>query len=103
MWVLWRVSGCWSGARVCSLVPLEVEALAKGSVKSLAAVAGAWFGSSWMFCRRGVFSVKGAMVVAVADLATDGRELTPAVFEPRVPPLALTFLKHSDPQTSLKP
>ena len=63
-----------------------------------------WPDSSSMCCNRGVFSVKGARVVAVPDLTTEGRELMLAGFAtPRAPPLALTFLKHSDPQTSLKP
>ena len=53
---------------------------------------------------KGVFSVRGFRVATVADLVTEGLELIVAALRaPRAPPLALTFLKHSAPQTSLKP
>ena len=55
------------------------------------------------FWSRGVVSVRGCRVVAVADLLTDGLELTAVLRAPRAPPLALMFLKHSAPQTSLNP
>lgn len=82
--------------KVCPLAAAVSEAsLAGGEVRR---------GSSVMLCRRGVVSVMGLMVVAVADLLMEGRVLTVAGFVgPRAPPLALTFLKHSDPHTSLNP
>lgn len=114
--VLWR---CWSGARVCSLSRWEVDGdslVAKGLEKPLASAvlaavsetwrvgSGARFGSSEMLCSKGVASVIGAIVVAVADLTAEGRVLTEAGFTgPRAPPLAFTFLKQSEPHTSLKP
>jgi len=81
----------------------ELEALGKSESYSsevcslLVTMSGFW--------SRGVLSVRGCRVVAVADLLTEGLELTAvaALRAPRAPPLALTFLKHSAPQTSLKP
>ena len=53
---------------------------------------------------KGVVSVRGFRVATVADLVTEGLELIVAALRaPRAPPLALMFLKHSAPQTSLKP
>jgi hypothetical protein len=79
----------------------EAEALGKSESYS-SEVGSLLVAMSW-FCSSGVLSVRGCRVVAVADLLTDGLELTAVLRAPRAPPLALIFLKHSEPQTSLKP
>jgi hypothetical protein len=79
----------------------EAEALGKSESYS-SEVWSLLVAMSW-FCSSGVLSVRGCRVVAVADLLTEGLELTAALRAPRAPPLALMFLKHSEPQTSLKP
>lgn len=81
----------------------ELDALGK----SLSSSEGGWLlvvAMSAERSSRGVVSVSGSRVVTVADLVTEGLELMVAALRaPRAPPLALTFLKHSAPQTSLKP
>lgn len=81
----------------------ELEALENSPSSLVSSLFATTLGARFESCSKGVLSVRGSRVVAVADLFTEGLELTAAPFRARAPPLALTFLKHSAPQTSLNP